>query len=296
MTLIAFNTTRERAEVLTDTLAYSPNFRHMGHSAKVVQLPHIDAVATMTGDNRFGAFFKSAVIGTGMTLPTFDALVEWLPGQLREILAGFDGSAGHYRPTPYLVGYSHERKGFAAYAFHISRDFEPLLIEGAYMTPMPTIFRPHEMNLAEYAEDLTDPEAAARLEEWSKAPAMLVPDGREDWITLAAATRRSRSAWWSRSNLAVHPVAGALHLTTVERGKITTEHVHTFDDSGEEFANIIRGSAHPQSQLGPCPCGSGKTFLSCHLEPLLDDACTCGSGEPFRGCCMVSAEESEHVA
>jgi hypothetical protein len=300
MTLIAFNTSADRAEILTDSMAYTANMRTLGHATKVMPLPHIDAATMASGSVSVSAFWYVAAIAGAHEAPSLDALLPWATGQLREIWAGLDNGKGMQTvslPTVFLVGYSHDREAFTGFALSHAADFEPRVIEGPFMTPSPTVFRPSVLDLEHY-ERMAEkhPEVAAALEEWRNAPPLPVPESAEDWVVLAQAARRQRSRWWSRSNLSQHPVGGVLHLTTVERGKVTTEQVHTFDDSGQEFADMITGTAHPQAQLGPCRCGSGKRYIACHLEPLLDKPCTCGSGKTFADCCRVTVDEAEHVA
>lgn len=293
MTLIAFTTSTDRAEIATDTLSYTPNLRKMGQTSKLVPLLHLDAATTMTGSTAFGAFWKVAALGNPDQVATFDAFAEWAPSQLREMWSEL-GADNVPPPTVYLIGFSSERQAFTAWAYPHETDFEPVLIEGTHITPSPLIFRPHDMDLERMRE--CDPDGR-RLAEWAQQPACPTPESVDDWVALCCSARKTRNAWAGRSNVAQHPVGGHLHLTTLQRGRIATEQVHTFDDSGEEFAAMIRGTAHPQAQLGACPCASGKRYVDCHLVPLLDKPCTCGSGRTFADCCRVSAEDTaDHVA
>lgn len=50
---------------------------------------------------------------------------------------------------------------------------------------------------------------------------------------------------------------------------------------------MIAFSAHPQAQLGACPCGSDRTFRECCLVSFLDEACSCRSGDTFGDCCAI---------
>jgi hypothetical protein len=51
MTLIAFACREHEATIVTDTLAYRSGCASIGHTSKVLALPHLDAVVAGQGDS-----------------------------------------------------------------------------------------------------------------------------------------------------------------------------------------------------------------------------------------------------
>lgn len=301
MTLIAFHTTRSSATVLTDTLAYNANFRHIGHATKVLALPHVDSAVVSNGDAEFGAFWKISAMTATLRKPDFDALHKATPGYLRELWDSMGDDDWRDPPTCFLIGYSAEQERFAAYSYAAAEDFAPVPVEDFLILPSPQIFRPSPQEISALQRSISGQQFKAlpverqtaklrELDEWSKRPVPPAPESDEDWVTYGQASRR-RATGAGVSNIS-HPVGGSLVLTHLERGHVDTRRVHTFEDGGEDWLWMLRGTAHPQSQLGPCLCGSGKTYLECHLVPLLDERCTCGVGaKTFRECCAIAVDQ-----
>jgi len=126
-------------------------------------------------------------------------------------------------------------------------------------------------------------------EQWAAKPEAPVPDTLEDWVLLAETSRESRSM---RGPFGRVYVAGRLFLTRLELDLTYTQKVWDFDDSEENMRRMVSESDHPLSQLGPCPCGSGETFLACHLAKVPDDQpCLCGQDKPFVKCCRLDAHQ-----
>lgn len=291
MTLIAIHAGKDSATTLTDSLSYTPGARRLGHCTKVHALPHLDAAVLHQGNALMGTWWAGQADVLSQFAPTFDALVQAAPDALRDLWQGLGdalgGNLAHEESTAFLVGYSAERESFAAYLFAHEDDFEPHLIEGTFMTPMPIIFAPSHIE----ARRLAPVVDRGVMAEWQARPGCIVPEGREEWIELGQVAR-------SRA-LSHHPakvlVGGFLHMTTLERGSVRTEQVHAYADRGEEFTKMMAGTLHPVGQLAPCDCGSGRKGIECcYLRP--DEPCMCQSGKTFGDCCRVNAEEAEHVA
>ena len=86
-------------------------------------------------------------------------------------------------------------------------------------------------------------------------------------------------------------IAGDLHHSVLKRGEFQTARVHSFNDSGAEFALLLAGKYHPAGPYGPYAyCDSGRPAVDCCLAADATAACSCGSGKPFQECCSVLAE------
>lgn len=86
-------------------------------------------------------------------------------------------------------------------------------------------------------------------------------------------------------------VMGKVWHYVIERDRHTSQVIHEFDDSGDEFRAMIAGTFHPIAQLMECPCGSGDRFVDCHLVDLMDQPCPCRKPDVvFANCCMIDTE------
>lgn len=90
-------------------------------------------------------------------------------------------------------------------------------------------------------------------------------------------------------------VGGDVHYTVIRRGSWSIKRIHTFNDSGAEFARMVEGTLHPLSQNAPCRCDSGRRYIDRCLAGMLDQACPCGSGQAFRSCCSIDARHTTAV-
>lgn len=305
MTLIAFACSPDRAEMITDTTSYTPNYRHIGKATKFLPLPHLDTVVLAQGANTFTAQAKIMLanlnpdVGLG-----FDDVVTLTPGWLRGLRDHSDAAGvARFEASIFLVGYSQTTAAFEAHAFHSDDDFEPHKVEGLFVMPSPFAFRPSALEtrrmLAETErggalEPARKAESLDLISQWQGRPLPPTPASAQEWRAVGLAVRRDRAVQPQLADPWLNLVIGGDIIHTVlERDRVTSTKIHTFDDTGEEFAQIVRGSDHPISQLGPCRCGSGRTYLECHLAKHRDEPCDCSSGKKFRDCCMVTPDTLE---
>lgn len=289
MTLIAFATYgKHRAEILTDTSTWTFNLRSIGNTSKVLTLPHISTAICTAGDSVFSYTAQLSVLDMSNNLD-LDGLVESAPQQFTDNLATATAiDRGGVRVgtcVVFMVGWSSRRERFVAFGFDSKDDFKPYDIPGMFIIPTPGFsVRPSDWELRRLAEQL-HPDDVVWLRQ---QPVPTKPANLGEWIDYALAAREQRTLMpqMREAGMAVY-VGGQLWHTTLERGRVHSDLVHEFDTEGEEWARSIAGSLHPQSQLGPCQCGSGKRFIDCCLD--LDNPCSCGSGRPVRDCCAVTA-------
>ena len=298
MTMIAFATYGDRAEIITDSASYNQNGSAIGRTSKVLTIPHLDAAVATQGDSLFGVLAKSAVLQVAGQLATFDDVVAAMPRHLREIWAERrEDWADASDSIIFLLGYSARSERFEAYLFATDRgDLEPSRVGAPWVTPCPWSFKPSLVDVKRLREWSRDAAAAAgeadqgheAVQLWMTKPPMTAPATVDEWVDLAKQVREERAL----SGYATVYVAGDVFYTRIARGEATTRKVHTYDDEGDEFLQMIEGTQHPVAQLMPCWCESGKAFLDCHLAPQLDERCQCNmSDKTFRECCAVTPEQ-----
>lgn len=298
MTLIAFACDAQQACIVTDTMVYTTRaVTRIAHSTKVHPLPHIDSAMMSQGDGAFGLFAQATIGGDAQETADFDELVAVAPKSLAALWGHQldEGEPDHrYPTTAFLVGYSPSAQRFRAYGFASEHGFVPFEIAGLWVMPAPWSNRPSDLELSRIrAEWADDPKAMALLDEWSQKPEAATPDSIEQWVMLALATRYERAL----SPFCRTLVGGGAMLTTITRGNATSTRMFDFDDDDpDEFERLVAGTLHPVGQRGPCPCGSGKRFLDCHLAERLDDPCWCGTGATVRNCCMVQRDQEAPAA
>lgn len=306
MTMIGFAAYDDHAEIITDTASYTLNGAALASCTKFITLPHIDAAVVTQGNSRFGIEAKSVVLQASGQHATFDQLVADTPTQMRFAWSELAkaGQAPNSEATVFLLGYSTAVKRFMAYGFASDhKDFEPFAISGTWLMPMPWGHKPSSLEMARFARFQRDhlatatdvpADAPAREAElrrqWAAKPSLPPLHGVDDWTGAALTVRRSR-ALQGYGNVYV---AGKVMHTRLGRGLVQTATIHEFDDSGEEFLQMISGTQHPIAQLMACWCESGKTFLTCHLADQADQPCGCRSGRTFAECCMVSSLDAAH--
>lgn len=121
------------------------------------------------------------------------------------------------------------------------------------------------------------------------------PNNLRGWVRLAKAVRRDRGLCHLYSGFKTYIGGDVIH-TRLERATVTQERVHTFDDAGDEFRQMMAYSFHPLGQLGPCQCDSGHRLAECCLTEIFDAACPCGSSASFRDCCRVEVPAAASAA
>lgn len=295
MTLIAFATYGDHAELIADTAGYTSGGRRFGHSTKFDVLAHIDAVLATGGDHQFGVLAKSSV-GTAV-LHDFDSLAtNEAPGLLREAWQASDAEKYGNDGNVFLIGYSVAAGEFVAYRYLAEHDFEQEPVAGLHILPAPLSVRPQDFELARMrALNLPEGFEEGVFTPWEQKPEAKAPTDLTGWWDIASAVRLHRAM--NPPPLKVF-VAGKLLHCRIERGAAKVITLREFDDRGEELDQLVAGTLHPRAQMGPCACGSGKPALECHLAQIADDECCCGYGEgkTFRECCMITDAEREEYA
>ena len=297
MTLIAFSTDKNRADILTDTWSYSHGGRLIGSDSKVHSIPHLDAAHAVQGSCEFEALWNLGAIALAMHVGSFDGFVQEAGPYLRAAW----GDVRERPRTPSfvsIIGYSPEESRFRAYRFDSDSDFERQAVDAPFIIPAPTDIRPSDLELARLKGSLLagqsesdKAEILAVFEDWHQKPGLIAPTTVKGWVQLGKHARESRALAPSvTSGLKVF-VAGDLFHAVLKRGEFTTSRVHRFNDSGAEFAQLVAGTLHPISQYGPCSfCDSGRPYVDCCLASLASQPCLCGSDKPFQTCCSVRAE------
>lgn len=288
MTLIAFACYPDRIEAITDTASYSRSVSWLGQTTKQVPIAHLDALILTQGDSSFGIQAKVALLESAGDATTFDELAAGTPEMLRELWP--DRRNPEHSGTVFLAGYSPAEEAFVAWQYAAEHDFFADRVDRPFVMPAPFSMRPSAVELLR-AADYLEPEHRHLLANWDRRPELAAPESTQQWLDLALAVREQRAL---ESFMRVI-VAGRVFHTVVRRGKVATRQIHQFADRGDEFLQLIAWTQHPQAQLMACHCGSGKTFVECHLAPHLDSPCNCGSGSTFRECCMVQGANAQAV-
>ncbi len=281
MTLIAFHTTKTSADVLTDTWAYLNDASQIARSSKTYPIQHLNAVYMTQGDCTFGGRAGLVFDGLARLSESFDALVEAAPANLGHAWMSVKMDHPGFKPfksAVFLVGYSTGAESFQAWEMASAEGFAPRQIVGTFAMPSPLDARPGDAEadslIASYSrlgggpgeESAEDAAAMAEfcdaLDLWRSLPPLARPNTEKDWVDLARRVRQQRALIDIRTGLKVF-VAGELHLTKLQRGQVTTRTVHSFNDQGEELAQMVAGTMHPIALALPCLCGSGERFKDC---------------------------------
>lgn len=305
MTLIAFAAHDDHAEILTDTATYTHVDVRMGATSKTALLPHLDAAILVQGSTSFQVWWQTRALALCASgVDDFDDLNLFAVEELRALYAQLqeqldaenqvNGTSGDLaKSIAFHVGWSPRAGKFRALYFASDFNFEPRKMHGLHVMPSPLDARPSDVEqqrLEAHLQACFGDNRPARVLRRLRAPA--VPRTVEEWIDLGLRVRRDRALAHLHSGFKTY-VAGSLIHTRLEVGAATQRRVHTFDDTGEEFAEIVRYSLHPLGQAGPCFCGSGGRLIDCCLAELSPKPCPCGSGTVFEECCRVREEPAE---
>lgn len=289
MTLIAFGAGHESADIITDSTSYTSTFTELGHCSKALHLQHLDTMVLSQGDANFARTWQWLALQLGEQSPDLDTFLEHTPTLLEDAWAHAVSQwrAGGRTDDPprsvgMLVGYSPAEGRFVAVTFPSDRGFVPEPVDGLFVHPSPLSVRPSDYELRGIRETVRA-DLVRRIEALPEPPQ---PRSPEEWANIALIARESRSYLDPTTGLKVF-VGGSVFHTHLERGRVETSRVLQFDQDPEDFQAVIAGTLHPQSQLGPCGCGSDTRYLDCCLAPHLDEPCLCGSGSPLRDCCSV---------
>jgi hypothetical protein len=288
VTLIAFATSHDQADIVTDTLTYRNGGRTLQDSYKVGVLADLNAAVFSSGSTTFGLMAWERAHRLARDVDDFDGLADAtdaaLPQLWDDYVAG-SRSAGSrpFDSTVFAVGYSPGRRRFVAYAWDNRLSLERMTLDGTYISPAPPDVAMGPFERASFEQAGV---AASVLDRWSSAR---LPDrlSVEQWIDLAEHTRRTRAL--PNSPLMVW-VGGELLHVRLSHAAPVADVIHRFNDTGDEFAQLTSGTLHPLGQTGPCRCGSGKRYVDCHLQNLAARTCPCGSRRVFADCCSIYAE------
>lgn len=298
MTLVAFDVADDRAEVVTDTLAYSePGMRWVWpEEDKTLTLDRLAAVVACQGTGDFTDLWLARARTLAETARSFDEFVTAADVGVRdcwEVVQDYldahnrrTGASKRARSTTFLVGWSHRAGRFVAYGYASHLGWERVEVDTPFVMPTPVGARPSSLELS-----MLSAEAGASL------PGYPSLEPGTDLVAAAKRARRTRALALPQTGRK-WVVGGSLVRTVVTRDGCTTEIVHRFDDldaPGDEFKLLVAGTLHPYAQLGPCPCGSGQRASGCHLMPP-EVPCPCQSGERFGDCCRVSWADVEAQA
>ena len=222
MSLLSYNLTPTRADVVTDTLAYDQDGTAFAFTTKFLALPHINAVVVDRG-------------ATFMARGVYDwALTELLPGGIDDLntrapafLRGLHGDylkfAGdllqedHHRKSEIIVfGYSPSLGRMVGHGYVSDKDFEPVqLPDGEGFVPPPK-------------RDPADPRVAAIAAQSGKALSrMRVPE------TFVAVGRLQKLA--AEDELG-YGIGGDLILCQITKSSMTMRGIHRFDDYDEHLS------------------------------------------------------------
>ena len=306
MTLIAFRTAPDVAEIVTDTWTYNASGRHFANTTKVHPMVHANTVAIGRGNQGF-TFHVHALLapqsGFVRSLDDLRTKVD-IPSACHSahlMTEREQGGAPVGDCTLYLVGYSESRETFEAYEYETSNGYREVPVTGFHVTPSPWGIRPRQSELEHWVALMHDASRwgdnadAARaqcdadhevLTSWPAQEAVAAPDTVESWALLAERVRQDRAAAHPSTGMKI-PVGGDVHLTRLVKGAVSTATIWTFDDTREGLKDVMRGTLSGLGLSLPCPCDSGQAFLDCHIPAALTDACPCGSGSALAACCLA---------
>jgi hypothetical protein len=298
MTLIAFATYGDHAEFVTDSVRYTRTIQ-LGQCTKSLTMPHMDAAVLAQGNSHFGEAAKAGAVQASSQVSTFDELIEsaqsWLTDVWQQVLTEDTPARVGNESVVFLIGWSDTEQEFTAYAFASEQGFKPVRVKSTWIMPSPWATRPSGLErrrMQGWMANHPDVDEAARL--WALKPLAPRPNSVDEWVRVAKDARHQRSLSGGFAHVIV---AGDVFHTRLGRGEITTRRVHRFADSGEEFAEMISGTQHPQAQMAACWCESGESYGDCHLAERYADGhtCDCGSGKVFSECCSVGARPQSNV-
>lgn len=312
MTFIGITTSTDHAEIVTDTWSYSKTLSRLGRLSKVYAMPHLDGAVVVQGDVSFGALWAANVAHCSDSMLSMDDLNEGAQEQLRESRDALDDQRADSLGDALVlhVGFSPAAGRFTCTSFSSLDGFKPSEVTGPFVHPSPLTQRPSDYEVGWYRKALASdrtryPDEATRERVEAAHRANLAgvealpvgiyhPTTEEGWVALAEHSRATRSTLTAQSKFKVL-VGGELHHTRLEHGSVTTRTIHRFNDSGDEFAAIMRGTLHPVGQQGPCPCGSEKTYRECCIAAEENDPCWCGGPLRLKDCCALPPDASPSV-
>lgn len=263
MTFIAYSTDYDdHAEIVTDTLAYTARSEELTHTTKSHALPHLDAVVIPHGDGDFANPVVTHMLLEANHAGSFDrfatAAPEWLTHLWNRLRVRLDRELE--ASQVHLLGYSEDRAEFVAWRYTFCEDFAQVEAPGLNVYPTPFTMRPPAPERDILRAALAgDPGGERFLARWDAQPVPETPADVAGWVDLAQTVREERAL----QPFLRTPVGGKVFHTVLRRGRVITRHIYTYNDSGEEFAQLVSGTNHPVGLAGACPCDSGRRFGEC---------------------------------
>lgn len=298
MTLVAIRNRPDRIEVMTDSIACAFDSRRawVDEEPKTTVLDGLNAVLACRGNAAIGQVWAQLAAKRAAEASDFDEFMQRAPATLHAVMqvaenrptiqriAKIDPLASSFHA--FMAGWSPERGRFVAYVATDHDDFMPTELDGFHVAPTPTGCQPTDGERRVY-ERLGRP-----LPDGSPAPE---PTTTEEWVHLARRIHRTRAV---RKDMGLQAdpwhvaIGGPVHLTVLTPdASPTREQIHTF--TAADFQAVFKGTFHPVGQLGPCPCGSTRRFLDCHIDQWRGLPCHCGSGDTLAACCMLDVNSTE---
>ena len=287
MTLIAFSTGPDHADVVTDTWCYTQGGRRIDERAKLDVVGRGRVAVLAAGSSTFGDQWRLLAAEIAARSPTFDVFADAAGYALRRLWDDYVTACRDHGWTPhdstaFAVGFSPARGRYTAYAWDTLLALERMTVDGLYVGPASSgraLGTFERLRLEQMGA------GTATLDRWSSFEPFPTPQTDDDWRTLADEVRRTRT-------LATTPlhvfVGGDLVRARLRPDSTAVDVIHRFPD--DDFAQVVAGTLHPEGQAGPCPrCDSGRRYIDCHLTNLNTKPCPCGSSATFDGCCSIYA-------
>lgn len=266
MTLLAYRLERDFVEVVSDTLAVADNAAYLFDSSKVQYIPHLDLALAGTG---LGYIAKYVALDVGdLASAPYDELVPKVQQIVQKVAAELaDSNPDHAAASAtilYAFGYSERRR----------RCMGSLFMGGGPSAPWEREWQAVDALYDHPAYRGDGRGSSARI--WPRALgssfdiADAAPEGPLGWVELATRLRREMIDTPPERRIVF---GGDLIYTRLEQGGVTQRRIFRFDDTGEEFAQLLAGTANPLGaphrwpgvgRNDPCPCGSGEKYKRCH--------------------------------
>jgi hypothetical protein len=302
MSFLAIAVDGQGVTMVADSLAYTRSARHVTTADKVHELPAVNALTASIGMGPFQRRWFARADELADQANDFDGFVRvagdairqaWAPDADAYTMAGLDGRA----VSVFLAGYSNKARKWKSYAYHSANGLAREDVDGMFLHPTPMAWRPSEFEntqLRAAVLDAFEEETAESVNDWmapwEAQPPPPVPNDVARWVELAKTVRRSRIDEVSFAAFGISClVGGAVNYLRLTETGTDRQTIHTFDDTGPEFVEMVKRSLHPLSQMSPCFCGSGTIYLDCCLAGLAAEACWCGTGKPMGDCCSLTA-------
>lgn len=254
MTLIAFAATPDRVDVLSDTLYVDADDAGRGftYAPKTIELPNWHGVVAGTG--AVTLFSRYLVHLVTMEATDLDDCAARSVEPLRRLWADTLKVRPAVPTHVYLIGWSAEQERTTGWVLSIDetteREWRPWRVIGG------TFDVPWMLSLTTDAYDETTDSA---------------PVTDAEWIDVFSNVRRAASVDRPPDQRIL--VGGDVTRTTITAAGVEQRTIHTFDDTGAEWAAMLAGThhadgpAHKWTGVGrndPCPCRSGRKWKHCH--------------------------------